>query len=238
MTAPVRPFPRDGRLISLILASKGIEDADERVVHQLLDFAHRYTADVLTSAQSLADHAARGTGSGSGGASSSANKIEKEDVELAIQMRKRYEFFEAPPRDYLATLAHELNSQPLPILPESFDIVRLPPAHQRLGEVNFSIVPEDDLDLDAFTDGDGEADGLGEDDDDDGSEVDEAEGRDDDQQREPERVNGDREQDGDGSGEDEDMEEVGIEPEPAAAVAEQVPPPVRQERDIDEDYDI
>jgi hypothetical protein len=33
--------PRDGRLISLIAASKGVEDADERVIHQLLDFAHR-----------------------------------------------------------------------------------------------------------------------------------------------------------------------------------------------------
>jgi hypothetical protein len=50
-----------------------------------------YTADVLNSAQTLADHAGRG---GNG-----VPKIEKEDVELAIQMRKRYEFFEAPPRD-------------------------------------------------------------------------------------------------------------------------------------------
>jgi hypothetical protein len=50
-----------------------------------------YTADVLQSAQALADHAAR-TGPQS-------NRIEKEDVELAIQMRRRYEFFEAPPRD-------------------------------------------------------------------------------------------------------------------------------------------
>jgi hypothetical protein len=37
--------PRDGRLISLILASKGIEDADERVIHQLLDFSHRKLSD-------------------------------------------------------------------------------------------------------------------------------------------------------------------------------------------------
>ena len=50
-----------------------------------------YTADALNSAQTLADHAGRG---GNG-----VPKIEKEDVELAIQMRKRYEFFEAPPRD-------------------------------------------------------------------------------------------------------------------------------------------
>lgn len=33
--------PRDGRLLALILASKGIQDADERVIHQLLDFAYR-----------------------------------------------------------------------------------------------------------------------------------------------------------------------------------------------------
>ncbi|KAL7421131.1 Transcription initiation factor TFIID subunit 9 [Cryptotrichosporon argae] len=126
-------IPRDGRLISLICASKGIADIDERVIHQLLDFAHRYTADVLQSAQSLADHAAR-TGP-------QAARIEKEDVELAIQMRRRNEFFEPPPRDYLASLAHDLNSHPLPLLPESFDIIRLPPAHQRVTEVNFDIVP-------------------------------------------------------------------------------------------------
>ncbi|WVQ93744.1 hypothetical protein IAU59_000821 [Kwoniella sp. CBS 9459] len=229
MTAPARPFPRDGRLISLILASKGIEDADERVIHQLLDFAHRYTADVLTSAQSLADHAARG--------SSSNNKIEREDVELAIQMRKRYEFFEAPPRDYLATLAHELNSQPLPILPESFDIVRLPPAHQRLGEVNFSIVPEDDIDPSySFTDGgDGAAEGEGDEEDGGSSDEEEEEEGEGENDRDRNQANGDG--DGDGSGEDEDMEEVGVEPEPDAQ-AFQVPPPVRQEREVDEDYDI
>jgi transcription initiation factor TFIID subunit 9B len=45
-----------------------------------------YSADVLQTAQSLADHAAR-------------SRIDKEDVELAIQMRKRNEFQEAPPRD-------------------------------------------------------------------------------------------------------------------------------------------
>lgn len=106
--------PRDGRLISLILASKGVEDADERVIHQLLDFSHRqlrcyvragtnltktgYTADVLRSAQTLADHASRG--------GAAVPRIEKEDVELAIQMRKRYEFFEAPPRDVSYLLLH------------------------------------------------------------------------------------------------------------------------------------
>ncbi|KAL1405950.1 Transcription initiation factor TFIID subunit 9 [Vanrija albida] len=199
-----RTIPRDGRLLALILASKGIADADERVIHQLLDFAHRYTADVLQSAQALADHAGR-TGPQS-------NRIEKEDVELAIQMRRRYEFFEAPPRDYLASLAHELNAQPLPPLSESFEMVRLPPASQRLTEVTFDLVPtdaaaalsDDDLrtnaadsesesESDEDADGDAEADGEAE------------------AEAEPDAA----------GEEDDEMEEVGV---PA-------------EREVDEDYD-
>ncbi|RSH81498.1 Transcription initiation factor TFIID subunit 9 [Saitozyma podzolica] len=202
MTNAGRPVPRDGRLISLIAASKGVEDADERVIHQLLDFAHRYTADVLNSAQSLADHAGR-PGPG---------RIEKDDVELAIQVRRRYEFFEAPPRDYLAALAHDLNSQPLPVLPESFEVVRLPPPHQRLAEVNFDLVADSGIVL------------AEEDEDSEESEDEEDEEEDEDEPKsdgeEGSKING---QD-DADGEDEEMEEVGLEPQ-------------RQERQVDEDYD-
>ncbi|KAK1926080.1 transcription initiation factor IID, 31kD subunit-domain-containing protein [Papiliotrema laurentii] len=202
MTNVQRPVPRDGRLISLILASKGIDDADERVIHQLLDFAHRYTADVLQAAQSLADHAGR----------SGPSRIEKDDVELAIQMRRRYEFFEPPPRDasYLASLAHELNSQPLPILPETFDLLRLPPPHQRLGEVNFNIVPDAELTFES------------EEDEDLTSESDEDEARTEDGADAFKGEEGEAE----GEPEDEDMEEVDVDE-----------PVVRQERQVDEDYD-
>ena len=44
---------------------------------------------MLLSAQGLADHAAR----------PGPSKIERDDVDLAIQMRRRYEFAEGPPRD-------------------------------------------------------------------------------------------------------------------------------------------
>ncbi|OWZ64657.1 hypothetical protein AYX14_03800 [Cryptococcus neoformans] len=214
MSHTVPTIPRDGRLISLILASKGIEDADERVIHQLLDFSRRYTADVLQSAQTLADHAAR--------SGASSNRIEKEDVELAIKMRKLYEFFEAPPRDYLATLAHELNSHPLPALPETFDLVRLPPAHQRLAEVNFDIVPDAEL---VLTEDEREDEDDSEDEEHDGDE-------DGEEDRKP---NG--EVDGDGDGEDEDMEEVGVDGLPSAGAAPEAAP-VRQAVDVDEDYDM
>ncbi|AAW46272.2 hypothetical protein CNBK2490 [Cryptococcus deneoformans B-3501A] len=218
MSRTVPTIPRDGRLISLILASKGIEDADERVIHQLLDFSRRYTADVLQSAQTLADHAAR-TGA-------SSNRIEKEDVELAIKMRKLYEFFEAPPRDYLATLAHELNSHPLPALPETFDLVRLPPAHQRLAEVNFDIVPDAELVLTEDEREDGE-DSEDEEEDDDGGEDGDEDGK----------PNGEADGEVDGDGEDEDMEEVGVDGLPSAGVAPEAAP-VRQAVDVDEDYDM
>ncbi|OCF59564.1 transcription initiation factor TFIID subunit 9B [Kwoniella mangroviensis CBS 10435] len=214
MANQTRPFPRDGRLISLILASKGIEDTDDRVIHQLLDFAHRYTADVLQSAQSLSDHASR--------SGPSSNKIQKEDVELAIQLRKRYEFFEAPPRDYLATLAHELNSQPLPILPESFDLIKLPPAHQRLGEVNFDIVPEPDLNLTENEEEEEDEDASG------SEEEDQDQDQDQDQRSDGgDKPNGVAEEDGD---EDEDMEEVGL--------TDQTQQQQQQQREVDEDYDI
>ncbi|WVQ80261.1 hypothetical protein IAT38_002366 [Cryptococcus sp. DSM 104549] len=209
MTNQVPTIPRDGRLISLILASKGITDTDERVIHQLLDFSRRYTADVLTSAQTLADHAGR----------SGAGRMEKEDVELAIKMRKLYEFYEAPPRDYLATLAHELNSHPLPILPESFDLVRLPPPHQRLAEVNFDIVPDSELVL--LSDGDEE-------------ESDEENGGERSEEEDGEEEGNGKEKEGEGDDaegeEDEDMEEVGVEVPQAQAV--------RQDVDMDEDYDM
>ncbi|ORX34761.1 transcription initiation factor IID, 31kD subunit-domain-containing protein [Kockovaella imperatae] len=210
MTSDTRPVPRDGRLISLILASKGIEDADERVIHQMLDFAHReqngcYTADVLQSAQSLADHAGR----------AGPSRIEKEDVELAIQFRKRYEFFEPPPRDYLASLAHDLNSQPLPILPETFDVLRLPPPHQRLGEVDFNIVPNEELTLESEDEGD-----------DDSSD---SEDQEEDAVKTEDGVNGERASanpEADPDDGDDDMEEVGV--------SDQAP---AQSRQVEEDYD-
>jgi transcription initiation factor TFIID subunit 9B len=119
---------------------------------------------------------------------------------------------------YLATLAHELNSQPLPTLPETFDVLRLPPPHQRLGEVNFDIVPDSGLVLEEEGDED-EEEGESESE----EEVDEVRTEDGD-------INGFRggEGDGDAEGEDEDMDEVGIAAEPGA---------VRQEREVDEDYD-
>jgi transcription initiation factor TFIID subunit 9B len=148
-------------------------------------------------------------------------------------MRKRYEFFEAPPRDvsfpdcmnepvaddkFLAEMAHELNQHPLPTLPESFDVIRLPPPHQRLAEVNFDLLPDQSISYDDIR-----RNGNGDDEDD------ESESSEEEEEEEGtvdgEAANGDIAED-DAEGEDDDMEEVAM--EPAAP---------RQDREMDEDYD-
>jgi transcription initiation factor TFIID subunit 9B len=48
-------IPRDARLLSLILASKGIDDADDRVLQQLLDFSYRASRFILPSPSSPTD---------------------------------------------------------------------------------------------------------------------------------------------------------------------------------------
>lgn len=112
-------------------------------------------------------------------------------------------------------MAHELNSHPLPALPESFDVIRLPPPHQRLAEVNFDLLPDQSLDFDSIRrrgDGDDEDESETSEEEDEVHTDDGAAG-----------ANGDAVED-DAEGEDEDMEEVGVEP-------------VRQDREMDEDYD-
>lgn len=98
-TTPV-PVPRDIRLVSLILASMGIEDVEPAVLVQLLEFAHRtcigrltcagYTTQVLQDALVYADHAS----SRQGGSS-----ISIDDVQLAIQSRVNYSFTQPPPKE-------------------------------------------------------------------------------------------------------------------------------------------
>ncbi|EIN10602.1 transcription factor TAFII-31, partial [Punctularia strigosozonata HHB-11173 SS5] len=106
--------PPSARAIALLLASTPtVQDAQPGVLHQLLEFAHRYTSQVLSDAQVYGDHAGRG------------GKIELDDVTLAVQARVGWEFGGRIPKEYLLQLASQTNSQPLPAVPEVFG-VRLP----------------------------------------------------------------------------------------------------------------
>ena len=98
-------------------------------------------------------------------------------------------------------------------MPETFDVLRLPPPHQRLGEVDFNIVPDMEIVLESG----------GEDSEDDSSESEEEEvatrSHDGHERNGPNGAVG-------ADDEDEDMEEVGM--------TEHDPGPGRE---VDEDYD-
>ncbi|KAL4075997.1 transcription initiation factor IID, 31kD subunit-domain-containing protein [Scleroderma citrinum] len=124
-------LPPTARAIALLLASTPtVQDAQPGVLHQLLEFAHRYTVQVLSDAQVYAEHAGRpGT-----------SKIEMDDIVLAVQARVGWEFGGRIPKEYLLSLASQTNAIPLPAVPEVFG-VRLPPASEALSSVDFELVP-------------------------------------------------------------------------------------------------
>ncbi|KAF9145062.1 Transcription initiation factor TFIID subunit 9 [Mortierella sp. GBA39] len=122
------PQPRDAKVVSLILQSLAVEDADQKVIHQLLEFAHRYTTDVFQDALLYSEHAGR-------------TDVGLDDVRLAIQGRVNHSFTSPPPKEFLLELAEEKNRVPLPLIPEKYGI-RLPHERHCLTAVNFQLIPE------------------------------------------------------------------------------------------------
>ena len=81
-------IPPSARDISLILASTpGVSDAQPAVLLQLLEFAHRYTSQVLQDGLVYAEHAGRN------------NKLELDDVILAVQARVGWELGGRVPKE-------------------------------------------------------------------------------------------------------------------------------------------
>ncbi|TFK43365.1 transcription initiation factor IID, 31kD subunit-domain-containing protein [Crucibulum laeve] len=129
MSRPAENLPGTARSIALLLsATPSVQDAQPGVLHQLLEFSHRYTTQVLTDASVYAEHAGR------------AGKVELDDVVLAVQARVGWEFGGRVPKEYVLSLATEVNAAPLPAVPEVFG-VRLPPASECLTSVDFDLIP-------------------------------------------------------------------------------------------------
>ena len=81
-------LPPTARSIALLLASTPtVQDAQPGVLHQLLEFSHRYTSQVLSDALVYAEHAGR------------SGKIEMDDAVLAVQARVGWEFGGRVPKE-------------------------------------------------------------------------------------------------------------------------------------------
>ncbi|KAG8820528.1 Transcription initiation factor TFIID subunit 9 [Serendipita sp. 399] len=135
---PATVLPQSARAIALLLASTpSVVDAPPRVLHMLMEFAHRYTAQVLSDAQVFAEHAGR------------PGRIIMEDVTLAIQGKVGFEFGGRVPKEYILAMAAATNEEPLPPVQEAFGI-RLPPPEHCLVQPDFELIPNEPPEEDAL----------------------------------------------------------------------------------------
>eukprot|EP00658_Telonema_sp_P-2_P046390 TRINITY_DN3454_c0_g1_i25.p2 TRINITY_DN3454_c0_g1~~TRINITY_DN3454_c0_g1_i25.p2 ORF type:complete len:167 (-),score=47.55 TRINITY_DN3454_c0_g1_i25:173-673(-) len=114
-----------------ILHSMSIEQHDPAVVHQLLEFTHRYVSDIFEESRHYADYAAGGA---------DRKEVGVEDVKLAIQTRVNFSFMQPPSRELLSELVRKKNGIPLPMLPIRPG-VRLPPDKYCLTAPNYQYRP-------------------------------------------------------------------------------------------------
>jgi transcription initiation factor TFIID subunit 9B len=147
---PAAVLPQSARAIALLLAATpSVMDAPPRVLQMLMEFAHRYTAQVLSDALIFAEHAGR------------PGRLTTDDVTLAIQGKVGFEFGGRVPKEvsscfsyrfflgsaprliisqYILSLAAATNEEPLPPVQEAFGI-RLPPPEQCFVAPDFELIP-------------------------------------------------------------------------------------------------
>ncbi|CUM63384.1 uncharacterized protein PRCAT00000958001 [Priceomyces carsonii] len=143
--------PRDVRLLHLIFATQGIQNYQDHVPLQLMDFAHRYTTSVLKDALVYSDHTK--TINANTNLNSTANTtVNTDDIRLAIAARTNYQFKPVPPKELMLELAHERNSKPLPPVIPKWGL-NLPPEKYCLTARDWeNIEDENDIDVEEYRD--------------------------------------------------------------------------------------
>lgn len=133
--------PRDVRLLHLIFATQGIQNYQDHVPLQLMDFAHRYTTSVLRDSLTYNDHA-RPVNSSSNLSSNSNTTVNTDDIRLAVAARTNYQFKPAPPKELLLELADERNLKPLPPVVPKWGL-NLPPEKHCLTARDWDTIDEE-----------------------------------------------------------------------------------------------
>uniref|UniRef100_A0A914XMI7 Transcription initiation factor TFIID subunit 9 n=1 Tax=Plectus sambesii TaxID=2011161 RepID=A0A914XMI7_9BILA len=105
-------MPQDAQVMAAIVRDMGVTEYEPRVLSQLLEFAFRYTSDVLIDARTLSEHAGK-------------KAIDADDVRLAIDTMIDSTFTQPPPRQLLQELAKEKNAVALPPIKQAYG-ARLP----------------------------------------------------------------------------------------------------------------
>ncbi|GMM53287.1 chromatin modification protein [Starmerella bacillaris] len=136
--------PRDVKIVHLILASMGITSYQDQVSVQLLDFAYRYTSQVLQDAVIYSDYAHQSGVSQPAGVGPQSPGLTIDDLKLAVASQVAYQFKPTTPKDLLLSLAAERNKRTLPPVPTSYGL-RLPPEKYCLTGLDRDIDDDDDV---------------------------------------------------------------------------------------------
>lgn len=119
--------PRDAKIISIILRSLGIEECEPKVIVQLLEFAYKYSCDVLEDALLYSKYC-------------ETNTITGKDVKLALQTKIGKHFVPAPPRNFLYASSEQINAKPLSQI-DTENLIRAP--NLKSGLFSMEYLPEE-----------------------------------------------------------------------------------------------
>ncbi|XBW34836.1 hypothetical protein QEN19_000403 [Hanseniaspora menglaensis] len=157
-------IPRDLKTLHLLLGIHGVDEYEDTVLLQLIDFSYRYTKEILLEALDYNEYSVLNqpqplpapihSKSNVNGESSNiditngenvedlkkkiacGSKMTIDDLRLAISTKTQFQFKQvSQPRDLLLQLAQERNKKPLPKLPLQYGM-RLPPEKYCLTNLN------------------------------------------------------------------------------------------------------
>ncbi|GMM42764.1 hypothetical protein FOG50_03085 [Hanseniaspora uvarum] len=156
-------IPRDLKTLHLLLGAHGIDEYEDTVLLQLLDFSYRYTKEILEEALEYNEFAVVNqpkplpapihTRSNVNGEPSTidinhtenieelrkkvlnGSRMTVDDLRLAINTKTQFQFKQvSQPKELMLQLSQERNKKPLPKLPTQYGM-RLPPEKYCLSSV-------------------------------------------------------------------------------------------------------
>ena len=121
---PSSALPRDAKLVISVLESMGVEEYEPRVLTGLLEYMHRYCAEVFTASADYATHAGR-------------DALDAQDVHLATKLKAAASATTATA--LIERMARERNRMPLPPPPPN-ERLQLPAEKNCLLTPNFQML--------------------------------------------------------------------------------------------------
>jgi histone H3/H4 len=121
--------PKDITIIRKMFDSLGIEEYEKNTLNYMSEFINSYIIDILKESKKNMILSKR-------------EKINIEDVELAVKTKQNLMYINRPPVQKMRELAEKVNSVPLPLIPETPNVL-MPPLENNLLRNNFQIYSEE-----------------------------------------------------------------------------------------------